>query len=92
MTAQPEPHPQGPVPVFPSNYPLTEDEEEWLEKAEKCHDNYDQWEAIVTVQIFTSIPDLLLIEVQKLKMAKEVFLKMFWGIERWLPGHNWQVR
>ena len=28
-----------PVSVFPSNCPLTDDEEEWLEKAEKHHDN-----------------------------------------------------
>ena len=61
-----------PVPVFPSNCPLTDDEEEQLEKAEKHHDNYDQWEAVIKAQIFTLIPDSLLIEVQKLKMAKEV--------------------
>ena len=65
-----------PVPVFPSNCPLTDDEEEWLEKAEKCHDDYDQWEAIIKAQIFTSILDSLLIEVQKLKMAKEVWEAM----------------
>jgi len=42
--------------IFPSNNLFTADEEEQLETAEKCHDNYDQQEAIIKAQIFTSIP------------------------------------
>ena len=36
----------------------------------------DQQEAIIKAQIFTLIPDSLLIEVQKLKMAKEIWEAM----------------
>jgi len=30
------------IPISPSNCPLTANEEEQLETAEKCHDDYDQ--------------------------------------------------
>ena len=40
--------------------------------AEKCHNEYDQQEAIIKAQILTLIPNLL-IELQKLKTAKEVW-------------------
>ena len=53
--------------MFPTTRPLTADKEDQLEAAKKCHDEYDQREAIIRVQIFTTIPDSLLIEVQKLK-------------------------
>src|SRR5882672_4089569 len=62
-----------PIPTFPTTRPLTADEEDQLEASEKCHDEYDQREAIIKVQIFTTIPDLLLIEVQKLQTSKEVW-------------------
>ena len=50
-----------------------EDEEDHLEKAEKCWDDYNQCEATVKAQIFTTIPDSLLIKIQRLKMAKEIW-------------------
>ena len=58
--------------VFPTTCPLMSDEEDQLEKAERCWDDYHQREAMVKVQIFTTIPDILLIEVQKLNTVKEV--------------------
>jgi len=61
------------MPTVPSNRPLTEDEEDCLEKAEKRWDDYNQREATVKVQIFTTIPDSLLIEIQKLNTAKEIW-------------------
>ena len=30
------------IPIFPTGHALTEAEEEWLETAKKCHDEYDQ--------------------------------------------------
>ena len=30
------------VPVFPTTHPLMSDEEDWLEKAERCWDDYHQ--------------------------------------------------
>ena len=61
------------IPIFPTNHSLTDDEEDCLEKAEKHWDNYNQQEATVKAQIFTTIPDLLLIEIQKLKTVKEIW-------------------
>ena len=53
--------------------PLMEDEEDHLEKAEKCWDNYNQREVTVKAQSFTMIPNLLLIEIQKLNTEKEIW-------------------
>ena len=50
-----------------------EDEEDCLEKAEKCWDNYNQREVTVKAQSFTMIPNLLLIEIQELNTAKEIW-------------------
>ena len=41
-----------------------------MEIVEKQWDNYHQWEATVKAQVFTAIPEALLIEVQKLKTAE----------------------
>jgi len=61
------------IPTFPTSCSLMEDEEDHLEKAEKCWDDYNQCEATVKAQIFTTIPDSLLIKIQRLKMAKEIW-------------------
>ena len=50
-----------------------EDEEDRLEKAEKHWDDYNQCEATVKAQIFMMIPNSLLIEIQKLNTAKEIW-------------------
>jgi len=61
------------IPTYPTTCSLTTDEEDCLEQAERCWDDYHQCEATVKVQIFTTIPKVLLIEVQKLRTAKEVW-------------------
>jgi len=63
-----EPHK---IPTVPSNCPLTEDEEDCLKKAEKQWDNYNQCKATVKAQIIMTIPDSLLIEIQKLNTARK---------------------
>src|SRR6266481_4901695 len=62
-----------PIPTFPSNRSLTVEEDERLEKAEKRWDEYYQREATVKAQIFTTVPESLLIELQKLKTAKDIW-------------------
>ena len=59
--------------TYLTTHSLTTDEEDCLEQAERCWDDYHQCEATVKVQIFTTIPKVLLIEVQKLRTAKEVW-------------------
>jgi len=61
------------IPTFPSNHQLTYDEEDCLEEVEKCWDDYNKCEATVKAQIFMMILDSLLIEIQKLKTAKEIW-------------------
>ena len=52
---------------------ISKDKEDALEKAEKRWDEYHQCEAQIMAQVFTTIPESLLIEVWKLKTAKEVW-------------------
>ena len=47
--------------------------EEVYDKAEKCWDDYHQREALIKAQIYTMIPEVLLIEVRKLSTAKEIW-------------------
>jgi len=61
------------IPTFPTNCQLMSKEEDCLKKAENSWDDYYQREATIKAQVFTTIPDSLLIEVQKLKMAKEIW-------------------
>ena len=44
-----------------------------IENAEKWWDDYHQCEAMVKAQAFMTIPEALLIEVQKLTTEKEVW-------------------
>ena len=52
---------------------ISESEEEAYDKAEKRWDDYYQREALIKAQIYTTIPEALLIEVRKLSTAKEVW-------------------
>jgi len=61
------------IPVYTPTHVISEDEEEALEKAEKHWDEYHQWEELIWVQVSTTIPKSLLIEVQKLVTAREVW-------------------
>ena len=61
------------IPTFPTNHSLMQDEDEHLERAEKRWDEHHQHEAMVKAQIFTTIPESLLIKLHKLKTAKEVW-------------------
>jgi hypothetical protein len=63
----------APLPTHPPNHAFTDDEEEALEKAEKHWDDYHQRKATVKAQVFNTIPKGLLVKVQKLKTAKEVW-------------------
>ena len=63
----------APLPTDPANHHYTELEEEELEKKEKRWDHYHQHEAMVKAQIFTTIPEGLLVKVQKLHTAKEIW-------------------
>ena len=48
-------------------------DEEAYEKAERCWDDYHQREELIKAQIFTTIPETLLIEIRKLSNAKEIW-------------------
>ena len=48
-------------------------EEEELDAVEKCWDSYNQREATIMAQIFTTVPDSILIEVRNLTTAKEIW-------------------
>ena len=61
------------IPTFPTSQLLTPEEDEHLERAEKPWDEYHQWEAMVKAQIFMMVPELLLIELHKLKTVKDVW-------------------
>ena len=63
----------APLPMDPSNHLYMESEEEELEKKEKFWDNYYQHEATVKAQIFTAIPEGLLVKVQKLSTTKVIW-------------------
>jgi gag-polypeptide of LTR copia-type/Zinc knuckle len=62
-----------PIPTYPDGHVLTAEEEEALDELEKRWDDYNQREAIIKAQIFTTIPDSLLIEIRNLKTAKETW-------------------
>ena len=62
-----------PLPTHPPNHHINKEEEEELEQLERCWDGYHQCEAMVKVQIFTTIPEGLLVEVQKHPTAKEIW-------------------
>ena len=52
---------------------LTEEEEDELDDLERRWDDYNQREATIMVQIFTTVPDSILIKVWNLATAKEVW-------------------
>ena len=52
---------------------ITESEDEAYDKAEKRWDDYYQREALIKAQIYTTIPEALLIEIRKLSTAKEIW-------------------
>jgi gag-polypeptide of LTR copia-type len=52
---------------------LMDEMEEELEKLEQQWDDYNQREAMIKAQLFTTIPEGLLIKVQKLATAKQVW-------------------
>lgn len=62
-----------PLPMFDAIKTVTESHEEAYEKAERRWDDYQQREALIKAQIFTTIPGVLLIEVRKLSTAKQVW-------------------
>ena len=60
------------IPEFAPNHTLDEDEVEALEAAGRRWDEYHQHKAQVRAQIFTTIPESLLIEVRNLPSVKEI--------------------
>jgi hypothetical protein len=61
------------IPTYPDGHVLTDQEEEALDELEKHWDGYNQCEVSIKAQIFTTILDSILIEIQNLAMAKEVW-------------------
>jgi len=61
------------IPTTLTGCQLTEEEETKMENMDKRWDYYHQCEAMVKSQVFTTIPEALLIEIQKLTTAKEVW-------------------
>ena len=59
------------IPTYPKGHTLTEEEEDKLDDLERRWDNYNQREATIMAQIFTTVPDSILIEVQNLATAKK---------------------
>jgi hypothetical protein len=59
------------IPTYPDGHVLTDKEEEALDELEKRWDDYNQREASIKAQIFTTIPDSILIG--NLATAKEVW-------------------
>jgi hypothetical protein len=62
-----------PIPTYPDGHVLTDKEEEDLEALEKRWDDYHQREATIKAQIFTTVPDSVLIEVRNLDTAQKVW-------------------
>jgi gag-polypeptide of LTR copia-type/Zinc knuckle len=62
-----------PLPTHDANTVITESEEEAYDKAERHWDDYYQCFALIKAQIYTTIPEVLLIEVRKLSTAKETW-------------------
>ena len=52
---------------------LTDKEEGQLDDLEKCWDDYNQRKATIMAQIFTMVPDSVLIKIQNLATAKEIW-------------------
>jgi gag-polypeptide of LTR copia-type len=65
--------PPPPIPTYPDGHVLTDKEEEDLEALEKHWDDYHQQEATIKAQIFTTVPDSVLIEVRNLDTAQKVW-------------------
>jgi gag-polypeptide of LTR copia-type len=63
----------NPLPKDITMLVITDDQEEQIEKLERQWDDYNQREAMIKAQIFTTIPESLLIKVQKLATAKQVW-------------------
>ena len=65
------------IPPEPTSYPLTHrlpiEELEALEKQEKCLDDYRAHEGLAKAHIFNAIVDSLLLKIQMLTTAKEVW-------------------
>ena len=61
------------IPMFLTSHSLMQEENECLERAEKQWDEYHQCKAMVKAQIFTMVLESLLIELCKLKTAKEIW-------------------
>jgi hypothetical protein len=62
-----------PIPTYPDGHVLTDKEEEDLEVLEKRWDDYHQREATIKAQIFTTVPDSVLIVVRNLGTAQKVW-------------------
>jgi hypothetical protein len=60
------------IPTYPDGHVLMDKEEELLDNLEKCWDNYNQSEATIKAQIYTTVPDSILIEVCNLVTEKVV--------------------
>jgi hypothetical protein len=61
------------IPTYPDGHTLTDKEEEQLDGLEKRWDDYNQREATIKAQVFTTIPDSVLVEIRNLATAKEVW-------------------
>ncbi|KIJ55366.1 hypothetical protein M422DRAFT_141171, partial [Sphaerobolus stellatus SS14] len=53
--------------------PLDDDEEEKLEKLEKRWDEYEHREGVIRAQIFSTVPDSILIEIKNHNTAKKMW-------------------
>ena len=63
----------APLPTLDVKKGISEEEEEAYEKAEKRWDDYQQREALIMAQIFTTVPEVLLIEIRRLSTAKQMW-------------------
>ena len=62
-----------PIPSYLNGHTLDDDEIEELEKIEEKWDLYNQREAMIKVQIFTTIPEATAVEIQSLNTGKEMW-------------------
>jgi hypothetical protein len=58
------------IPTYPDGHTLTDKEEEDLDALEKRWDDYNQREAAIMAQIFTTVPDSVLIEVRNITIRR----------------------
>ena len=63
----------APLPILNVKKGISEEEEEAYEKAEKRWDDYQQCEVLIMMQIFTMVPEVLLIEIRRLLTAKQMW-------------------